>query len=1108
MRTFSLILFAFLGLLQLQAQTVSVTPAVFSESDEITITVSDFDPMTEWGVNDLYLWAWYNPDGGGGDAPGNGSWGDSGESAKFTPQGDGTYTFTMVPTTYYGTTGIEKIGFLVKSKDGNNQTQDYVYDVGGYQMALTQPTEQTTVVSAGTNLQIEATASASSNWTLFAAGTPVHTLNDTEDYNYSYQVNSTTNFKLQAVSGTETRSEEFTAAIAPTVTEAPVPAGMKDGINLHASDDTKATLVFYAPGKSFVHVIGDFNNWQIDDNYLMNYDPATDRFWLELNGLDPQADHLYQYLVEFSINVADPYSTLILDGYGNDAYIEAETYPDLPAYPSGQSHAVTVLQTGEAPYNWQVNDFMKPKKEDLVIYELLIRDFDARHSFDAVRDRLDYLQDLGINAIELMPVNEFDGNESWGYNPSFHMALDKYYGTKEALKQLVDEAHARGMAVIIDVVYNHATGQHPYYRMWNTDNGGTGGQASASNPFFNPSATHAYSVFNDFNHQSEATRDYVKQTAQYWIEEFKIDGMRWDLTKGFTQNCDSGDQNCTNALQQDRIDVLKEYADAQWAVDPDFYVIFEHLGGIDEEEEWADYREDEGKGILLWNKQTGPYNEATMGHHDGGKSNFSGVSWKDKGFKQPSAISYMESHDEERLMYKNLMYGNNEGYDASTLNDALERMETAGAFFFTVPGPKMIWQFGELGYEVSIEENGRTGNKPIRWEYFSDPDRKAIYETWSDLIKLKIGEPIFETSNFDLDLGSTSGLKRIHLQLPSAATGEIQYVTILGNFGVEPQEINPGFQETGVWYEFLNGNKKFIVTDSQESITLEPGEFRIFGDEPSSLFPNENLPDDDSDGVSNTYDECPDTPLGATVNTSGCVVFSLPADNFSIRTLAETCRSSDNGKIIIESKEAHEYVATLNGDQASSTFSSTYTFDGLSAGTYRLCITVTGEEYEQCFNLDINEPEELSVSAKVDPDGKHISLELKGGQRYRIQLGKKEYYTSASQITLPLPGGATDLRVSTEKTCQGVYDDLILVHTARLYPNPVMEDQLSIHLSHIASTGTHVQLFDLNGKLHTRHLVPAGSRTMRMDTSGLPQGVYLVRITQGEISSTHKIMKP
>ncbi len=167
---------------------------------------------------------------------------------------------------------------------------------------------------------------------------------------------------------------------------------------------------------------------------------------------------MYQYLVDGILRIADPYSTTILDE-SNDGFINATTYPNLPTYPTGlTNHAVTLLRTGDSDYNWQITNFQPPAKIDLVIYELLIRDFDVLHSFDAVKARLDYLQDLGVIAIEFMPLNEFDGNDSWGYNPSFHMALDKYYGSPTAFKQLIDECHNRGIAVLIDVVYNHASG--------------------------------------------------------------------------------------------------------------------------------------------------------------------------------------------------------------------------------------------------------------------------------------------------------------------------------------------------------------------------------------------------------------------------------------------------------------------------------------------------------------------------------------------------------------------------------------------------------------------------------------------------------------------------
>ena len=831
---------------QQQTVTFAITPSTFNEDDQITITVSDVNLGT-WGVSDIYLWAWSYDlnDTNSMDSPTNGTWTSSNESQKLTNNNNGTYSITLTPTTFYNRTGIGSIGFLVKAKDGSGdkKSQDNVVEVGVFQLTRTAPTQNVTILNSGQSLAVAATASVAADFVLKANGSIINTSNSVTSYNFTHtNITQNTSYSLEATSSGSTLSEAFQAIV--SVTEQAVPAGMEDGINLDSNDNTKATLVLYAPNKDVVHLIGDFNNWQIDNNYLLNKDSAKDRFWIELTGLTAQTNHMYQYVVDGDITIADPYSTTILDGF-NDGFINATTYPNLPSYPSGNtSHAVTLLRTGDAAFNWQTTNFQPPAKTDLVIYELLIRDFDALHSFDAVKARLDYLQDLGVNAIEFMPVNEFDGNESWGYNPSFHMALDKYYGTPTAFKQFIDECHSRGIAVIIDVVYNHASGQNPFYRMWNTDNGGYGGQASAENPFFNPTATHSYSVFNDLNHSQQATKDYVKRTVDYWIDEYHIDGFRWDLTKGFTQNCTPSDENCTGSYQADRVAVLKEYADYQWAKDADFYVIFEHLGGNTEETEWVNYRLGEGKGIMMWGNHNFNYNEATMGYHDSGKSDFSWISYKNRSWSVPANVSYMESHDEERLMYKNLQFGNSSGsYDVTTLSTALDRMELAGAFYFTVPGPKMIWQFGELGYDINIDFNGRVGNKPILWNYFTEPDRKDLYDVWTKLIKLKKQENIFRTDNFTMDVANTNGLKTIHLT-DDAASPNVKYVTIIGNFGVTTQSINPVFQETGTWYDLLNDNSTINVSNVAATISLQPGEFKVYGSSQVTLAVGEvNLED-------------------------------------------------------------------------------------------------------------------------------------------------------------------------------------------------------------------------------------------------------------------------
>lgn len=1101
---------------------VTIEPFPFSVGEAITVTVDatsgDTDCNGFTAPSKVYLHSGIGTDVDPWGYSVVGNWGQDDGVGQMTDNGNGTWSITFTPETYYNLSPTQaanatKMGMVFRNESGSqelkdNGCSDFFFDVGSFQLQLNSPTESLTLLTSGQTLSISATTSLSADFTLTANGNLLDSANGTTTYTFDHtNITENTQYTLEATNGVDVVSRNFMVVV--DVVEEPVPVGLLDGINLDPLDDTKATLVFYAPGKQVVHLIGDFNNWTIDNTYLLKKDSGQNRFWIELTGLTPQTNHMYQYVVDGEITVADPYSTLILDEY-NDVYIDNITYPDLPTYPTGQTnHAVTVLRTGDAAYNWTNLNYTIPTKTDLVVYELLIRDFDELHSFDAVRNRLDYLQTLGVNAIELMPVSEFDGNESWGYNPSFHMALDKYYGTADALKQLIDECHGRGMAVILDVVYNHASGQNPYYRLWNTDNGGYNGQASNDSPFFNPVATHSYSVFNDFDHSQQPTRDYVKRTVQYWLDEFKLDGFRWDLTKGFTQNCTPSDEGCTGSYQADRVAVLKEYADYQWEVNPDFYVIFEHLGTVAEETEWAEYRLDEGKGIMLWNNLNGPYNEATMGWND--SSNFSQVSYLERNWTVPSNISYMESHDEERLMYKNLNFGNASGdYSTQDLATALDRLELAGAFYFTAPGPKMIWQFGELGYDISIDYNGRTGNKPILWGYFDQPDRKAVYNTWSDLNKLAVNEPIFETADFSLDVANSNGLKTIHLTDPSADANGIGFVTIVGNFGVEEQSIDPAFQETGVWYEFLANNLKHIVTNVNEPLVLAPGEFRIFGNNPTSLFPNDNPPDADSDGVVDANDLCPDTPLGATVDVDGCEVFSLPEDNFNVLVEGESCRGSNNGSIQIAALAALSYTASLTGStNESKQFTTSTSFEGLAAGNYDLCITVAGQAgYELCYSVVVSEPLPLSVYADLSGTNL-VTLELEGGNWYTIQLNNKQYVTDKSSITLKLEQALNRVVVTTDKECQGLFEETFkLSDKASAYPNPmVYTNVVSIDLGVETVETLEVQIYGLNGKLLKSTTKTSVFGKLEVDLSSYANGMYLVKVIEGANSHEFKIIK-
>ncbi|WP_418508530.1 alpha-amylase family glycosyl hydrolase [Corallibacter sp.] len=873
-QTLHTILFFFCALtLSAQTQTdvsFDISPSTFEENEEITITISDLDASI-WGSTngeDIYLWAWYFDTNGNqvGDAPNNGSWSDSNESQKFTNNGDGTYTLTLTPTTFFNDTGIGQIGMLIKSNDGSQQSQDELYYVGVVTVIISNPTSETVIIESGGNISINAYMQSGGstevgNFEVFLNNNSVAT--GTGFPNFGTTVNNITESGTMRVVGTPVGSSEsgeatFEVAIASLTLET-LPAGLVDGINYDETDPSKATLVVNAPNKDFVYVAGSFNNWDPYDSYLMKKDPSSSKFWLELTNLTPGEAYTYQYwLYDNSpvngspneVKTADPFSTLVLSP-DDDPWIPSSSYPNLPTYPLGQKREVTVLETGQSEYNWQITNFEKPKKEDLIIYEALIRDFDEDRNFQDLIDRIDYFKDLNVNAIQLMPVMEFEGNESWGYNTSFHMALDKFYGTKDKFKELVDVCHQNGIAVILDIALNHAFGRNPMVRMWMDDPDGDGwGGPSSENPYFNQTARHSYNVGNDFNHQQPMTQYYVQRVVQHWIEEFNIDGFRWDLTKGFTQNCSGSDEGCTNSYQQDRVDILKSYADYSWSLDETHYVIFEHLGTDAEEQEWANYRINDAvsKGIMMWGIMNHDYNELTMGY----PANINRIGHNSRGFNAPRLVGYAESHDEERLMYKNLLYGNSSGsYDVTNLETALQRMSALGAVTLTIPGPKMIWHFGELGMENSIftcndgsvnDSSGTDGDckldtKPQpQWvnNWTQDVDRSQIYNDWARLNDLKINEAVFE-GNYTINSGNLT--PRIYIWNDALPSTELKNVVILANFDVTAQNITPDFPYTGTWYDLMDetGNTSINVSNTSTAINIPAGSFRIYGNASSTL---------------------------------------------------------------------------------------------------------------------------------------------------------------------------------------------------------------------------------------------------------------------------------
>ncbi|WP_119843509.1 alpha-amylase family glycosyl hydrolase [Reichenbachiella sp. MSK19-1] len=799
-------------------------PAIPIADQPMTLTVDvTGTPLADY-TDDIWLWAWVENATADADAPTNVNPATDDQSDALMTRSDSDaneYTITLTPTTFFGkeASEIEEMGFLLKGRDwANGQTPDYAIEIVSNQFVvkITTPNTSTLLVDAGETVSVAASASAAATLTLKVDGVTETTVSSATELTYDLTAlaSGTHSVTVMADNGKDQSADEFTYTVRGVTVEQERPTGIVDGINYHAATD-KVTLSVWAPLKSSVYVVGEFTDWQVDAAFLMKKD--GEHFWLEVDGLTAGKAYGFQYLVDETIWIADPYADMILDP--DDVWITDDSYSDLIDYPAGAMHdnwyenRVAVLETGQSEYVWTDSNFEQPDKEDLIIYELLVRDFlgEENMNYQALIDTLDYIQGLGVNTIELMPIMEFNGNDSWGYNPTFMFAVDKAYGTKNDLKEFIDEVHGRGMAVILDMVMNQNDIPSPYAQMYFDYDAFA---PTDENPWFNRVPKHPYNVFADINHESSYTQTWLDSINHYWIKEFHFDGYRFDLSKGFTQ-VDSGDDVAKWGNKDDsRIAILKRMADQIWAHSPDAYVILEHFGDNDEETILADY------GMMLWGNSHGDFKEANLGYASG-KS----VEWAyagTRGWQDNHVVAYMESHDEERQMFDMLTYGSSDGnYSTRDLKSAADRLKMSATFFFNIPGPKMLWQWGEYGYDISIEENGRTGRKPAHWEYLEEANKASVYQTYKEVLALKDRYHVFADGDFTWQ--PDGELKTIHLS--NADTS----VVILTNYGLKSQSIAPEFQHTGTWYDFFTGEELEIDNLNIELI-FDPGEYHIYTD--------------------------------------------------------------------------------------------------------------------------------------------------------------------------------------------------------------------------------------------------------------------------------------
>ena len=722
------------------------------------------------------------------------TWGDNSEKYLLTYVSPNLYSLYIGDIrTYYGITSptekIKKLAFVFRNSDCSKEGKtaeggDIFLDVldKGLQVSLETNLSGTVITPDNAKVHFRLGATEPADLSININGTDIATLSNSTllETDYVFTEPGTYNVYGNAVKDGTRKSTTLKLTYTQTSSQVNYPGGVPK-MGAVANSDGSVTFCLAAPQKQSVIMVGSWNDYEVSNDYLMNYQDygGFRYFWITLPDIDPTKQYIYYYLVDSQYRVGDPYAKLILDP-SNDKYISSSVFPNLPAYPSGKipgsNVSLAVYQGNINDYDWTDDNFKPADKQNLIVYELLLRDFtgtEGRASGNGTvkkaLEKLPYLKYLGVNVIELLPINEFNGNNSWGYNPNFYFAPDKAYGTPDDYKEFINACHENGIAVVLDMVFNQSDWQHPWYRMYEV----------AENPFYNATAPHAYSVLNDWNQGYGLVRQQWKDVVKYWMSEYHVDGFRFDLVKGLGNNdsyANNGD-GATNAYNSSRVQNMRDIQLAMLDVNPDAIFINENLAGAQEENEMAAY------GQLNWANVNYQGCEYAMGYKSNASLNRMLATNDSRTWG--STVSYLESHDEQRLAYQQDTFGDE--IIKGNLALSMRRLGSAACQMIMAPGAHMIWMFSELGNNENTKDSSggnNTSPKKVLWSYYDVPERRALYDNYAELISLRNENPELFAQNAGYSLnfsGWTLGRyfhssvngKEIHVLINPLLTGDL-----------------------------------------------------------------------------------------------------------------------------------------------------------------------------------------------------------------------------------------------------------------------------------------------------------------------------------------------
>ena len=569
------------------------------------------------------------------------------------------------------------------------------------------------------------------------------------------------------------------------IIEAPIPGGIDLGPTWL---NNSMFLAVYAPSQPVMRVVvNSLENASEEPEALTMYkDPnIQDTWWIELDL--PGGEYEYEYLLVNGNRIADPFSRRLTNGKTR-----------IEIGPGGISTADDFI--------WSSNDYIRPSLDTLIIYELHVDDFSAQGNgqgtFLDVIDRLDHLKMAGINAIELLPITEFPGTHSWGYDPQLMSAVEENYGTPEEFMRLVDEAHSRGIAVIIDLIWNHIKSTSPIWEI----------QPDYDlNPYIklhtdlNPNEAEGSWGMLDWDHFNPRTIDYINRVNKIWVDEYRVDGFRFDAMYMIGWD-----------MQQ------QEYGIPAWSTelrnhDPTIYQIAEHLPSnpwlienTDLSSGWHDSFHDR----LLNDVHGQSLSTMSIMRQIVGLHEYS--DWGDPYNSRTQAVKYMVSHDEQSILQEMVTF------NSYSIEEARSRDKFYATILFTSLGIPMLFQGQEFGLQTGWDDDNNNGNyddeklqyRPVDWSLLNTDIGQSHLEHYSKLAKLRKSNPAFYEGTFYDLYRYTSQKVIVYGYKDESPNNNDDQVVVVANFSSLERTIeNVPFLSSGIWYDALNPTNVITIDE-------------------------------------------------------------------------------------------------------------------------------------------------------------------------------------------------------------------------------------------------------------------------------------------------------